>query len=84
MGREPVHLGHQRSDVFAAWGDLEPEELLDREGVRLLVEEAAEVVHARDDRHGGAPGLVLALLLHPGVQISDDGKALHHRLAVQF
>ena len=61
-----------------------PSKLLDRERVDLLVEELREVIHARDDRHRAAPVLVLALLLHPGVEVTDDRKALDDRLAVEL
>ena len=82
----PVELGHQHADPHRPLGDLlvDAEQLLGGEGERQLVEERAEVVHARDVRAALHVRQRLAGLLHPGVQVADDRLAAQHRLALQL
>ena len=86
MARHAVELGDQHPDPHRPLGDLvgDPEELLGGHREDELVEERAQVVHPSDVGAALQIGQLLALLLHPGVQVADDRLAPEHRLALQL
>ncbi len=63
---------------------LDVEQPLDAQGVRRLVEERREVVHAGAERDALHPGAVLHVLLDAGVQVADAAAGLGHRLALEL
>ena len=69
---DAVHLGHQHPDPGGPDRDLDPEELLDGQRERQLVEQRRGVVHAGDVGGALQVGQGLARLLHAGVQVADD------------
>ena len=73
---DPVQLQVDHSQVLGARRDLQLEQALDAADERLHVEEVGEVVHPLHERDHLPVGLVLAVLLDPGVDVA------HHRLQV--
>ena len=82
--RHPVQLAHQHADPGGARWRLDVQERLGRQGEDQLVVERRQVVHP--GHVGGAldVGQLLALLLHAGVEVADDGLGAQDRLAVQL
>jgi hypothetical protein len=89
VGAEPdevagkaAQLGENDAQVLAPARDLALEQLLDGEGVHEVVALRVQVVHAVGHDHALLVGLVLALLLHAGVEIADHALALDDGLAL--
>ena len=70
---EAGQLVEQHTQVLRAFGDLQPQQLLDRQAVGEVVGHRAEVVDAVGQRHDLLVELGLAGLLDAGVQIADVG-----------
>ena len=75
------HIMH--ADHLRAFGNLKPEQLLDRHAVGEVVAQRVEVVHAVGDDDALLVLLVLEELLHPRVEVADVGHALDDHLAIQ-
>ena len=81
---DPLQLRHHDPDRLSAGRDLEPEQLLHREGEREAVAHPRQVIHPVGDGDRLLVHLVLDRLLHPGVEVADVRDRLENRLAVQL
>ncbi len=84
MPDDPLHLGHDRPDIFGPLGDLQVQQLLHRPDVGVVVRHRADViqpVRVGNDLHVGQP---FGQLFHPPVQIAQIGRRLDDPFAVQF
>ena len=81
---DPVQLAEEHAEDLGAWRRFDPEQPLDRQAVRQLVEERREVVRARDVGDTLHPRPVLRVLLDAGVEVADDRLAPDHGLAVEL
>ncbi len=83
---DPVELHQDDADDRGPVRDVvgDPEQLLDRQAVGGLVEEAGQVVHAGDERRALGPAAVLEVLLDAGVQVADAAAGLLHALALEL
>ena len=80
----PRELAAQRAQPLAALGQLEPEQLLDREHVAEVGEDRGVVVQPIGVGDRLIPGAALALLLEAAVQVADLDVEVDDVLAVQF
>ena len=79
----PVQLQVDHPQVLGARRDLELEQALDAADERLHVEEVGEVVHPLHERDHLPVGLVLAVLLDPGVDVAHDRLQVADDLALE-
>ena len=80
---EPVELQVDHAQVLGARRDLQLEQALDAAAERLHVEEVGEVVHPLHERDHLPVGLVLAVLLDPGVDVAHDRLQVADDLALE-
>ena len=81
---EARQLVEQHAEPLRALGDLESEQLLDRQAVGQVVGHRAEIVDAVGERDDLLVELGLAGLLDAGVQIADVGRERDDGLAVDL
>ena len=83
---DPVELHQDDPDDRGTVRDVvgDPEQLLDGQAVAGLVEEAGQVVHARDEGRALGPAAVLEVLLDAGVQVADAAAGLLDALPLEL
>jgi hypothetical protein len=83
---DPVEFHQHHADDAGALGDVvgDPEELLDAQAVRGLVEERRQVVHAGHERDALRPRPVLEILLDSRVQVADPAAGVGDGLALDL
>ena len=79
-----LQLAHEHADPGGPRRDLDSEQLLDGQGVDELVVERREIVHPGHVRGALDVGELLARLLHPGVEVSDDWLGTEDGLAFEL
>ena len=80
---DPVELEVDRPQVLRPPRDLEFDQALDAADERLHVGEVGEVVHPLHERDRLPVGLVLAVLLDPGVDVAHDRLQVANDLPLQ-
>jgi hypothetical protein len=81
---EALQFRQQHADPLHAVGDLDTEQLLDRERKAEAVRLGAQVIHPLDERDDLLPLLLLGRLLDAGVEVADGGIGGDDVLAVQL
>ena len=82
--RHPVQLDHQHPDPGGARWHLHVQEGLGGQGEDQLVVQRGQIVHPGHVGRALDVGQLLALLLHAGVEVADDGLGAQDRLTVQL
>ena len=77
------HLHQQHADLLAALGHFEPRELLERHGIRAVVQQRLHIVETVGVREELAPTERFAGLFLATMQVPHDGLDFAHGLAIE-
>ena len=84
MASDSGEFGEDDAEVMAAFGDFNPEEFFNGEGVSEVVAVRVEVVHAVGHDDALLVSLEFGFLFHPGVEVADDALALNDGFAFEL